>query len=142
MVRTVAVLLIPLSLLAGGCQALPAAGRLPTPSEWRLVSFGPTGGEVPLVPGSIISLSFDAEARAGGSAGCNAYGGDVRVGASSINFAALTSTLMACQDPRIMEQERRYLDALQSASSYQVVEQVLTIHYPEGQLNFLAAPHE
>ena len=55
----------------------PAAQDDPTPEAaspladtiWKLVFFGEPDAETPVIEGSSITLSFDAEGRAGGSGG-------------------------------------------------------------------------
>jgi heat shock protein HslJ len=86
-------------------------------SEWVLIALNGHG----LVPDSNITLGF-AEGRAGGFAGCNGYGGEYTVddqGALSIPEIAVQ--LQLCEKPEgVMEQESAYLEALQSATAYQV----------------------
>lgn len=108
-------------------------------SEWLLVSFGPVGAEEPVVAGSEITLSFVTGGQAGGSGGCNSYGGSYQVDGSKVTFGEIVSTLMACADEAVNEQEGRYLAALGAATSFEMRGDSLTIHYDEGQgaLNFI-----
>lgn len=101
--------------------------------EWLLVSMGPAGAQEPVVAGSEVTLSFDAAGQAGGSGGCNAYGGSYTVDGSSITFGEIVSTLMACADEAVNEQEGRYLAALGGATTFEVSGDRLTIAYDEGQ---------
>ena len=62
-----------------------------------------------------MTLVFDA-AGAGGSAGCNTYGGPFQYENNTLTFGALVTTLIACE-PDIMTQETAYLDALRTATT-------------------------
>jgi heat shock protein HslJ/photosystem II stability/assembly factor-like uncharacterized protein len=106
-----------------------------------LESFGPQGGETPGIEGSTITLEFDASGQAGGSGGCNSYGGEYTVEGNTLTFGLINSTLRACLDEAVTQQEAQYLAALQSAESFELTADTLTIFYEggEGVLNFTAA---
>jgi heat shock protein HslJ len=100
-------------------------------THWTLVSFGPRGAEEPLVEGSAITMML-AGGQAGGSGGCNSYGGMYQVEGDRISFEEITSTLRACEDMRITEQEQRFFQALETASQYEVTGDELRITYDNG----------
>ncbi|HEX5810063.1 MAG TPA: META domain-containing protein [Anaerolineales bacterium] len=107
---------------------------LPTGLEnthWSLVSFGAPGAEQPLVEGSTITLML-AGGQAGGSGGCNSYGGTYQVDGNSITFSEITRTEMACLEEGVTEQEQRYFEALETASEYRVEGDQLHITYDGG----------
>jgi heat shock protein HslJ len=104
-------------------------------TRWQLESLNGT----PVVPGSTVTLQFDAENFAGGNSGCNSYGGSYSLDGSSIEFSEIASTLMACMDDGIMDQEAAYLGALNSAQQVTLDGDRLTITHPGGQLNFVPA---
>ena len=97
-------------------------------TQWNLVSFG----ETPLIQGSAINLLL-AAGQAGGSGGCNSYGGSYKVEGTSISFSEITSTKRACTDAQVTEQEQRYFLALETASEYFVEGNQLRITYNDGQ---------
>lgn len=98
-------------------------------THWQLVSLD--GAD--LAAGTAITLSFGPDGSAGGSGGCNTYGGSYTLDADGrIAFTGVFSTMMAC-DPAIMDQETAYFAALQSASAYQLVAGQLVITYGDGQ---------
>lgn len=115
-------------------------------SSWLLVSLGPAGDESTVLVESEVTLQFDDAGQAAGSAGCNSYGGAYDSHDDTLSFGPLASTMMACADDAVMDQEQRYLAALQNAATFALTEdgQQLTIWYDDGQgtLNFtpLAAP--
>jgi heat shock protein HslJ len=98
---------------------------------WDLVAFGTTGAETPIIEGSAINLLL-AAGQAGGSGGCNAYGGTYQVDGDSISFGEITSTLLACENQQITEQEQRYIAALQTASQYAIEGDQLRVSYDNG----------
>jgi heat shock protein HslJ/uncharacterized membrane protein len=63
------------------------------------------------------TLTFDSAERVSGRAGCNGYFGRVGLEVSNIAISKVGSTKMACP-PAVMDQERRFLEALQAASSW------------------------
>lgn len=94
--------------------------------NWTLVSID---GQA-VMDGTAVTLSFDEDGRAGGSAGCNTYGGEYTLDGNSLTFGGLFSTMMACEDA-IMQQESAYLAALESATSVEWVDGQLVIVYGE-----------
>lgn len=97
-------------------------------TQWNLVSFS----ETPLIQGSAINLSL-AAGQAGGSGGCNSYGGSYKVEGQNISFDQITSTKRACVDAQVTEQEQRYFQALETASQFIVEGDQLRITYDDGQ---------
>lgn len=100
-------------------------------TQWSLISFGPVGAEQPLVEGSAITLMLGG-GQAGGSGGCNSYGGPYQVNGNSITFGEMVRTERACTDQRVTEQEQRYFQALETAGEYQMEGDQLRITYDGG----------
>ncbi|MCC6187787.1 MAG: META domain-containing protein [Anaerolineales bacterium] len=96
-------------------------------TAWDLVSFGAAGAGTPVRPAGAITLQFDLDGRAGGSAGCNQYGGAYQASGGALSFGGLASTRMACAEAGRMEQEQRYLEALQAATGYVLAGDRLTL---------------
>jgi len=138
--KQINLLLVALMLLSSACTASQEGGEgLPVPSQWKLVSFGEPGAETPVVEGSSITLEFDEKGQVGGSGGCNSYGAKYETQGDTLAIQEITSTLMACVDEQVMEQEQQYFNALQNAASFEITGDSLTIGYGEGQgrLNFV-----
>jgi heat shock protein HslJ len=108
-------------------------------TSWQLESFGASGEETPVIQGSMLTLEFQAGGQAGGNSGCNSFGGEYHVEDGNLTFGQLMSTLMACADQAVMDQEGRYLGALQAASEYTLDGDRLVISGGSGQdvLNFV-----
>lgn len=108
------------------------------PSQWKLVSFSKSNVETPVVQGSSITLKFETKDQIGGKGGCNSYGAAVEMQGNTLTIKGITSTLMACADEQVTEQEFRYFQALQSATRFEISGDNLTIWYKDEQskLNF------
>src|SRR5262245_20054864 len=91
-----------------------------TENEWRLVSLGPTGAEQDVVPGTTVTLKLGEDGRAGGSTGCNSYGGNYQVRGDTISFSRIVATRRACLDQNANEQEHSFLSALETASRFRL----------------------
>ena len=127
--------IIVLLLAAAGCgpiNIVPDTGPEATPeeapsltgTEWVL---GLINNREPL-QGAEVTLSFD-ETTAGGTAACNSYGGDYTTGpGGTITFGEIVQTLMLCTEPDgIMELEEDYINTLNLAESYRVINDRLEI---------------
>lgn len=145
-IRMIFGLALALVVLLAGCAAEPAAtqpagenGQELENTHWQLVSFDTTDSETPVVEGSEITIQFDADGQVNGSAGCNSYGGVYRVEQGQVSIAEVVSTLMACTDTAIMDQEAQYLAALHTTGEFELNGDRLLIHYGDGlsTLNFV-----
>jgi putative lipoprotein len=65
------------------------------------------------------TLEFAHDGRVAGRGGCNRYGGSVKAESGSILMSELFSTKMACAPP-LMDQESRFMAALQAARTYRM----------------------
>jgi heat shock protein HslJ len=112
-----------------GPEATPEEAPSLTATEWVLVLIN---SREP-VQGAEVSLSFD-ETTAGGTAACNSYGGDYTTGpGGTISFGEIVQTLMLCTEPDgIMELEEEYIDTLNLAESYRVINDRLEIQDQAG----------
>jgi heat shock protein HslJ len=124
---------------------IAAGTRAPDPlagTRWTLESFGEPGAETPVLSGSELTLEFEPAGQAGGSGGCNSFGGRYEAAGEALSFAEINSTLMACEEEERMAQELQYLQALITAESFELVGDRLKIWYDGGSrvLNFTQAP--
>lgn len=120
--------LMPLSALVGQEDANGLTG-----SQWQLASYGVPGEETPALDENPVTIQFGPENQVGGSGGCNTYGGNYAVDGDTITFTQIVSTLIACLDDGVMEQEQAYFTALQEATGYELSDDRLIIIYGEGQ---------
>jgi heat shock protein HslJ len=134
------VLMLGVSACASGGQTVSSLEDL-ADTHWQLSSYGDIDAEVPVVEGSTITLDIGPNGEIGGSAGCNSFGGTYTLDQGKIAVGEISSTLMACADQLVMDQEEQFLAALKSATGIEMNGDELTILYNEGKsaLRFLAA---
>jgi heat shock protein HslJ len=68
----------------------------------------------PTLDGVLGSVSFHAESRASGNSGCNRFQASIEVEQGAVRFGPIAGTRMMCP-PAAMDQERRFLAALEGA---------------------------
>lgn len=112
--------------------------------NWRLVSMTESALPTPMLPASDIELTAEfAGDRLSGSGGCNRFMGSYQTEGDQLSIAPLASTRMACEET-ILNQETKYLLALQGAQRYEVNNEELQIFYQteqeSGILRFTAQP--
>lgn len=93
----------------GTKDVIPVAATAPvTPAgRWQAqtIQGTPVNGDKPVI------LDLGQDGRVSGNGGCNTIGSRATIRKSAITFHRPVGTLMACP-PAIMEQERKFLDAL------------------------------
>lgn len=115
-----------------GDSQTPEADKNLVNTSWTLVSFGQPGAETPVIAGSTVTLEFNNEGKASGSAGCNSYSAQYRVKEGRLSFIELNRTLMSCQQEGIDQQEQNYLQALETVGKFELAGDHLTIWYDDG----------
>ena len=83
--------------------------------EWLLLTLN----GVPVLPSAPMTALFE-DGRIGGSSGCNSYGGAYTLDGSTIRFAEMMMTLMACLEDGVMEQEQAYFEALSNVAKFRL----------------------
>ncbi len=131
-------LLIILSLTAVACISSVGAsntGRLEGVT-WVLKSYGDPNNLIAAVADKEVTLTFDKdEGRVSGNGGINGYGGNYQVDGNKLTIKDMVQTMMAGPEP-LMSQEVAFFNILQSAQSYKISGQELTITGTEGVLVF------
>lgn len=110
-----------LLVLTAGCAEDSRSGKttsataqeIPTDSTWLAEDIGGSG----VIDRAQSTITFAANDDVSGSGGCNRYHGQASIAGSSIDFGPFAATMMACP-PALMDQERRFFDALAAARSY------------------------
>lgn len=120
-----ATLLAVLPLL--GCAPAGDTSALIGPT-WRLESL--RGTSVAAAPA--VTAVFAADGTVSGSGGCNHYHGGAVASGDTLKVSLLASTLMACEPPAVMSQEAGYLQTLEAAAHWGVVDDTLTISDASG----------
>jgi heat shock protein HslJ len=127
-------------LVVAGVPALAGCQELGSPIEdyeWVLTSHGKYWEPLKVLPGTEITAFFDSEKKeVSGSAGCNTYFGRYEVDGLTLTITGpIAVTEMWCGD-EAGEQERLYLEALQDAESFRLIQGDLRIEGNGWQLDF------
>ena len=116
----------PGALLPAACGSSPPGTTSPdnlSPSdesslagtEWILTAIR---GEPPIGEAEITLVVDDSSA--GGSSGCNHYGGALVMTADTFRLDEIVATAMACEDARLMDQESDYLAILAEPAGWEI----------------------
>jgi len=125
----------------GSVPILPPPGQASTPApspnepatlagtNWQLTSF--SGSQAPL-PGTTITLAFDAAGGASGNAGCNDYNSAYTVSGEQLTFGPLSTTQKSCAED-INGQETFYIFALPETTTYAIDSNQLVLYGAGGE---------
>ena len=125
---------------SGSMAFAPSAPTGLSGTAWTVVNYN-NGNQavVTLIAGSEISLKFGADGQVSGNAGCNQYGGGYQVQGANLKIGPLVNTSMACTSPEgVMDQEAKYLAALQNSATYVIEGNTLTIRDAGGAMQVVA----
>jgi heat shock protein HslJ len=111
-----------LSLLLSACGERDAS----LTSSWNLVSYGPAGSPVAAVEDSGAQITFNEDGTVAGNSGCNGFGGNYTVEGDQITFDQIVSTLIACEDP-LMTQEQSIHQVVTDTAIYEIDGDTLTL---------------
>jgi heat shock protein HslJ len=125
-VVAVAALLFARSSFASGFFAKPMTGLANT--NWSLVSLN---GQAPIA-GRALTLKFQSSTELGGDSGCNSYGAQYRLNGSTIRVDQMISTLRACAEQPLNDQEAMFQQALSHAVQFSVSGSQLTLKNASG----------
>jgi heat shock protein HslJ len=96
-------------------------------SAWRLEALVEGGQRVPVLAGTEVTLEFFGK-NVGGSAGCNRYNATYSIEGDHLSVMTPRQTRMICPTPAgVMEQEGRFLSALQAVSAYRLADDRLEL---------------
>lgn len=109
-------------------------------SRWDVVNYNDGNALTTLIGGTRINMNFGADGQVTGNAGCNNYFALYSVTGSNLTVGQPGATSLFCTDPAgVMDQEARFLSALQSAGSFRINGNQLEITSRGGQLVIVAA---
>jgi heat shock protein HslJ len=117
-------------------QFVPSGAYALRRTRWQLSGFTSGGESMTPLESAPITLEFSTQTDVGGSGGCNSFGGMYTVEDDSITFGELASTLMACLDEAVMDQEAWFFETLALVERYEIAEGQLILHTPDGQMKF------
>jgi heat shock protein HslJ len=128
-----------------GNGEIPITGGTDTPepatslvnTQWQLVSYGEAGMETPVIEESEVLLQFESDNQLEGYGGCNMFtAGYQAPERGKLSISNIVSTLVACADTSVMEQEERYFEALRTVGSYELTGDRLKLWY-DGRISAL-----
>lgn len=107
-------------------------------STWTLRFGGGPDGEVPVIEGWPITITFD-DGTFGGTAACNGYGGTYDIDGSGIRLADIGQNLMGCE-PDVEASEVAFFSALRDVDGINLIGNELALSGMSTELIF--APTE
>lgn len=99
--------------------------------RWELVDFLNADGETVAATGQVATATFE-DGQVNGNASCNRFFGEYTVDGETLTVGALGSTMMACVDDALMQQEAAFLANLQAAATYTIAGDRLSIANADG----------
>ncbi len=129
------ILVLMFAVLLSACFA--AAEPSLSGTHWLLTELN---GQ-PAVPDRQPTLNFE-EKQVSGNGSCNGFGGDYTVSGDQLTFGPIMSTMMACVENGIMDQESAYFDALGKVARYNIENETLILLSADGTVlaRFTPAP--
>lgn len=103
--------------------------------EWVVTSYN-NGKEavVSVINGTTITAVFSEDGMVSGNASCNIYNAPYELDGSNITIGVGMTTMMACPEEGIMEQETAYLAAITTAATYSIQGDTLELRTADGAL--------
>ncbi|HSB02587.1 MAG TPA: META domain-containing protein [Anaerolineales bacterium] len=120
------VILLTIVLVFSACTAKSQQSAGSLIGSWKLTSYGPVSAPTPAVADAEAGLTFKEDGTVTGNSGCNGFGGDYTVKGDRVTFDQIVSTLMACDDPR-MAQEEAVHKVLTDTATFEVEGNTLTL---------------
>jgi heat shock protein HslJ len=113
-------------------EAMPTGPPAPTQpdsfslsnSEWLLEDLGGSG----VLDTVQATLTFPETGKVAGNGSCNRFFGPAEIHGDALKLGPLASSRMACAEA-VMNQETKYLEALQAAERFEWKDPYLLIHY-------------
>ena len=106
-----------------------------TSQTWTLRFGSGPDGEVVLVDGYPLTISFDGDGSFGGTAACNGYGGRYQIDGPEIFLGELGSEEMGCE-PAVQAAEGAFLSALADATHINLVGEEMALSGPGSEMIF------
>ncbi len=132
-------------------EAGAAAGGEPTPeattapaaglegTNWQMVSYVNDQGETVAALPEAPATALFADGLVSGTTGCNRYGGTYTVDGTALKVTLGPSTMMACPDAQ-MVQEQGFQAAMANVASYEVAGEQLLLKNAAGDVALTFAP--
>jgi len=101
--------------------------------DWEVTGYN-NGRQAVVSPlaGTTLTLSF-ADGAVTGQAGCNRFHGTAVIEASGLRIGPLAATRKNCPGEGVMQQEREFLAALETATTWTIERGMLDVHRADGE---------
>ena len=118
--------LLIICLAISACAAKNEGSAASLIGSWKLTSYSRADVLTPAVTDTEAGLTFKDDGTVTGTSGFNGFGGSYTVEDDKITFSEITSTLMACDDPR-MAQEGAVHQVLTDTATFKIEGNTLTL---------------
>ena len=118
--------LLIICLAISACTAKNEGSSTSLIGSWKLTSYSRADVLTPAVSGTEAGLTFQDDGTVTGNSGCNGLGGNYKVEGEQITFDQIVSTLMACDDAR-MVQEGAFHQVLANTATFKIEGNTLTL---------------
>lgn len=111
-------------------------------TSWEITGYN-NGNQAVVSPllDSTLTLTFGDDGTISGNAGCNSFSGQYSLSSSTLSISPLAVTARECIEPDgIMQQEQAFLQALQSANTWQLMGDQLSLRTADDALAIIAIP--
>ena len=117
-----------------------AAAANPLEGSWEVTGYN-NGKQAVVGPvaGSTLTAIFTAD-QVSGSAGCNTYSGGYTLNGTTLKIGPLASTMKACADQAVNDQEQQFLAALQASTTFDQTGNTLTLKAAGGENQVTLVP--
>lgn len=102
--------------------------------QWKLVSYGPSSGQVSAAQDVDTSIEFK-DGQMSGNVGCNGFGGEYSIKGGQIEFGPVMSTMMYCE--AVAEQESSTLAVFHETAGFVLDGDTLTITSADGTMSIV-----
>lgn len=113
-----------ISLAISACTAGESSASLT--GAWKLSAYGSAETPTPAVAETEAGLTFGEDGTVTGNSGCNGLGGTYAVEGDLVTFKDIVSTLMACEDSR-MAQDDAVQQVLTDTATFKIEGNTLTL---------------
>ena len=125
---------------AAMAQAYAAGAANPLVGEWNVTGYN-NGKQAVVSPvaGTTLTATF-TESEVSGSSGCNTFTGSYTLDGDKLTVGPLASTMKACVDDAVMDQEAQFLTALQTPTTVELNGATVTLRANSGETQVVLAP--
>jgi heat shock protein HslJ len=101
--------------------------------KWEVTGYN-NGRQAVVGPqlGTQLTIAFK-DGKVSGSSGCNSFHGPFKADGNALSIGPLATTRKWCSKEGVMEQEREFISALQTATTWAIDRGMLDVHRKDGE---------